>query len=757
MAEHNTPAVTSRRRKLTRHMRLRVETAKRLRALGAQRRSDQETAITAGAPANIPVVNAIQIRAPKVKKATPAEPPTPKAKFRKRQKNKTWLPTHMFHAKRARMTPPKEPLWRFALPLTPTVKSHRPTHKAANERGAVAWDTSYVSTIGLEGQQRSIQGVLQALGVASKATTNEFAGVKGARWLNGSRVWEGMVCHREDPHRSLAPVTVIWCAFARDESPQTGIDTHKRRRSIFVRVHPAAFCELWDEIVRLSRVVKPHVLVEDLRFELGSIQIVGPGATEALHGVLWPSGFADNQTTSLLSVERTWAQLAGLSDPTMLPSGALLGFDILDPRLHHPPQTINLPHSSAYYDNMTELIAKWPLEVLQSSPLLFSRKFRLAASSSLPSQKAINRRKALARPGQYPSPLPTDPKIPVLLHASSNPANQNGAWTLILPWKCVRLVWHSILYYPLSTGGQPRFGGLDEMRQLAFEAGVPWFPADFPGTKAGWDWEMQERQKRKNQWLRRPKSKRVNWQSVDAGGGKKGEIGEGWACDWTRLLSGPLPDEPDKAADEPASTEPAKHDAESYRAAETAPQPEALMHMPLQQARSMWSSAASTASTLATGSVITVHIKFLTRGVPQTCARIYRLPSPTTSNDVRRSWLTLHPRNQPNAKRRGPKNGLPRLDKDAPAYLVQRRLAQCLVEPPRVGEEHYPECPGEDDLIGYVTSGNFNLGEGRGTGVGVILLKRVTEGGRASEEDSRLCIVRNAGSGIGRLAEWDLV
>ena len=78
-----------------------------------------------------------------------------------------------------------------------------------------------------------------------------------------------------------------------------------------------------------------------------------------------------------------------------------------------------------------------------------------------------------------------------------------------------------MMYYPLSTGGQPRFGGLDEKRQLAFESGQAWFPGDYPGTNGGWEWELQQRKKRKDEWERRPKSKRVNWDVVDVGSGVK--------------------------------------------------------------------------------------------------------------------------------------------------------------------------------------------------------------------------------------------
>lgn len=61
--------------------------------------------------------------------------------------------------------------------------------------------------------------------------------------------------------------------------------------------------------------------------------------------------------------------------------------------------------------------------------------------------------------------------------------------------------------------------------------------------------------------------------------------------------------------------------------------------------------------------------------------------------------------------------------------------------------------PGEEDLIGFVTTGNFNLGEGRGTGIGCIALARVVGG---TGREARLCVVREAGVAVGRLARWEV-
>ena len=787
MIEDNTPTVTARRRKPTKQMRLRLETVKKLRALGAKKKAAKEKAEAE----KVTVVNpsatskpsttqqaeesskrtSITARKPKVKKIALAKPPIPKAKFRKRQIHKSWLPTHLFHAKRAHMTPPSAPLWRFAIPLTPTQKGYRPTHRASHERGAVAWDVSYIATIGLEGEQRSLEGLLRALGIGRPGIDATVWGVDGEKWRWGRRVLETFAFEREAPHRLIAPVTVVWCALAPEDQKKL-VPEENLKRKLFIRVHPSAFYQLWEEVVRLSKVAKPSIQVEDLRFELGSIEITGPGSTEALLGALRPTTSIEHTTEPpVVATEHPWRKLAGVSDPSVLPAGALLGFNIQDPRLRHPPRTIQLPSTQEEQMQLLELLAKWPLEITQSAPHVFDRKARLNGSK-LASQKAIDRRKSLAKPGEYPGAAVTDPAIPVLLCANYSSATarsmqKRASWMLVAPWKTIQPIWYSIMYYPLSTGQQPRVGGMREQQQLAFEAGRPWFPADYPGTGAGWEWEVIQRRRRREEWQKRPKAKRVSWDKVDLGGGRKGEVGDGCSCDWALLLSDQSETGENTGAkaanDVGLVTTNCNGDKRSNAVDPPEPpsKPEHLEQMSPGETKTLLHQVLSTSKPLDNldGRLLIARINLVGRGVPETCARIYRLPSVETEPDLRKAWLDLVPsRHNPPAKRHSrAKHSLPKLSKDAPPHIAQQRLAQSLLQPPRAGEDTYPACPGLEDLIGFVTTGNFNLAAGQGTGIGSLLAGKVVEGLRWADNDGRLCIVRNAGMDVGRLARWEVV
>lgn len=208
MIEDNTPTVTARRRRPTEILRLRLETARRLQNLNsktkakraaAKAKRDKETQ-KALEEAGSHAYN-IAPRVPKIKKNKLSRPPPPESKYKKRQRCKTWLPTHMFHAKRAHMATSKDPLWRFAVPLSPTEKSYRPSHRAKGARGAVAWDMSYMSTIQLEGTEEAMEAVLRGIGINGQ----DAWGPKGRKWRLGQEAYMlgrlSATAHRDRSHR----------------------------------------------------------------------------------------------------------------------------------------------------------------------------------------------------------------------------------------------------------------------------------------------------------------------------------------------------------------------------------------------------------------------------------------------------------------------------------------------------------------------------------------------------------------------------
>ncbi|KAJ4369098.1 Ribonucleases P/MRP protein subunit pop1 [Neocucurbitaria cava] len=637
---------------------------------------------------------------PKTKRNFPAlaTPATPPSRFRRRQREKTWLPTHIWHAKRARMTDPKDPLWRFSIPLQPVCKAYRLTHRAATERGAVAWDMSYMSTVGLEGTYDSIMGLLKGLhfGVEGGEDPWQERG-RARKWRQGTRTWEGWICEREvKPPKKMAQVTVIWCV------PEA--DSNNRRA--FIRVHPAAFLQLWHELVRVAKVQKPAVVVRDLRFEIGSIEIMGPASAESLCSVLCPVPITDGDTNSPQSL---WSTLASVTDAASLPAGALLAFDVSDPRFRDPPATSPIAHDQQYLSSLTMTLANWPVDRTQTSQSIFNNNARLAAARAMPSQKSVNRRKSACTLGEDLEARSTDPKIPMLVYVSRT----TKSWTILLPWKYVMPVWRGIMRYPVSTGGTPRFGGLKERRQVGFERSVPYFPYDHPGTDAGWAWELQQREARKHEWTKRPKGKRIEWSTIDLGNGRKGEVGDPWTCEWQQLSAG-LPTDGETSKDQVKISHPP------------------IRQLSSTQAANLVAGAPLIADALQTPCIFTVKICMVQRGCPKDCARIYRLP--TNNAELRKKWLSLLP--VPGSKLTTKKQQS-RLAPSAPDHVHRRELARSLLEPAKLGdgpskagEDDYPAVPDEVDLIGFVTTGNYNLSEGMPTAVANLAVHRITSAGQ---------------------------
>ncbi|ROT34756.1 hypothetical protein SODALDRAFT_329628 [Sodiomyces alkalinus F11] len=839
MNEDNTPTVVRRRRKpKTARARIRAETAKRLGILAEKKRkrklkaAREKAATTSGSTPTEPsattvtTVTTVTTRPPrpKIRRNQLNEPPKPKSKFRKRQAHKTWLPTHLWHAKRARMTDPKNPLWRFAIPLTPNEKVYRPTHRAQGEKGTIVWDTSYMSTIGLYGNnEKGVEQLLRRLGVTQESCWDE----RGRRWRAGTRHWTGFLSRETKlGRRFICPATIIWNPASAEEPQQQQQNdqqppgpendqaaepersqTKTAQRQLFFRVHPSAFLELFDELLRLAKMQNPRLYIEDLRFEIGSIEITGPASTETLLGILHPYYTKPDLKEKHADV---FASLTSLTNPASTPPNSLLAFSIMDPRLRYPPRRAPTDSDDEKAQNkLLDTLAKWPADehVRLRPHALFDRNVRFNATK-LPSQKSIDRRKGAKLPGTDLEPSVADPPLPIILLASrpGNVAAQaQGTWTLLAPFKCIQPLWYSLVHFPLSSGGNPRFGGLNEARQVPFERGQPSFPFDFLGTDAGAQWEAEERARRKRDWERRPKSKRTAWDALDLGAGRKGEIGDGWACHLEHIFrleegardSAQLsPDRMDIDGAPPAGEKDAKAEA---------PPPAAdslklIQRLSKESFKELISSKTSPPPPPPDNSIITVSITLTSRGVANPCARIYRLPSrpapqPPSSSaevpasapppqspskksrlppDLRDQWLArLPPSSSARLALKGSKskphsNTTPstttttsssrrrrRFPPDADMQTRKRILAASLLAaaatpppapypPPRPNQTDmggHPLVPDEDDLIGFVTTGAFTLSEGKGTAVGSIAVHKAVE---ALQE------ARRGGGGAGR-------
>ena len=217
--------------------------------------------------------------------------------------DKTWLPTHLYYTKRARI----ESRYGFSLPITPTEKSFRPNYRASHHSGFVAFDTSYFSTLFLRGTGEVLRELLDMIIEPGSAAA-------GKRYFSGKRSCESTLYHHDQfPRGMIGPALLLWKAGQNDSC------------QLMLRVHPAIVQEVWEELHVCAKIVG-EVGIEDARFEVGAIDFFGPHATEVLFAVLK----AGKGTCS-----KVWNQLRGLGDAGNLPLGAVLDLDLCDPRIEY--------------------------------------------------------------------------------------------------------------------------------------------------------------------------------------------------------------------------------------------------------------------------------------------------------------------------------------------------------------------------------------------------------------------------------------
>lgn len=297
-------------------------------------------------------------------------------------------------------------------------------------------------------------------------------------------------------------------------------------------------------------------------------------------------------------------------------------------------------------------------------------------------------------------------------------------------------------------------GGLKQQQQLAFEAGEAWFPGDFPGTRAGWEWGQREAEKSRRDWERRPKGRRPEFDNISLGDGRpKGEIGHGWACDWERLIKGPKHDDATTTATDGNSGKLPTESKEAEKNEFSTPiiPPFNLHNARLPPADTYQNLSKLDKTSVDVSTLATVYISLATRGTPTPRARIYRLP---TDPALRQKWLDL-------GSARIDKSGQPKLPKDGNVTTkseeARRLLARALISSGDGEPDSEPlDVPTEDDLIGFVTTGNYNLSEGKGTGIGSIQLSKVLAP-NVKLSERRMCIIRASGEKSGRLGLWQFV
>ncbi|KAG2087135.1 ribonucleases P/MRP protein subunit POP1-domain-containing protein [Suillus discolor] len=663
----------------------------------------------------------------------------------KRQRDKAWLETHIWHAKRMKM----ENMWGYRLAVTPTEKSFRPSHRASMH-GSILHDSSYHSLIELKGPENILRNVLDL------CCDPQCTGMK--RSMTGARVLEtDLYKSGSYPFDLIAPVTIMWRPLPvgntlapANASPAEGSSKRRRKRKnntpvnavpqsptrvIWVRSHPAVFDAIFAALQKSASLVLEaekqrhkdvyaEVEIVDLRGSLNAFEIMGPKASQVIKGAL--SVVADDDRQEF---KKFWPSLTDLQTTASLPRGIVIGMKVLDPRLKFPPKNAKLRMDGQHPATPA---MTFPAAILAQSEIWDEEKRSALKKPTYKKKDLDARRSKNLVPGTPLSPLRQDDRIPLLLIQRSleSPSSTHGihGWMLVVP------VGWGMPFLPSLVHTGTRVGGQRERGSQAFEAGTAYFPRDFPCTEF-YDKHWDERAvKEKAKWTRTPPAKRANF--------KKLGTRSPWRADWEVVLGLPVASGVDE------NLVPAQREPQDAMEVDKAPNvrpwllrgpevPTMLAKVTqifnhgagllaeinrLRTKRGMDVLDASyRPEDLLKGALVMVRLKMVSRGAPNDLAIIYRI-----DDDEARKIIK--------------ENGKMREGADA--------------------NEPAEAAPPQTSIIGYVTTGNMSLSRGEGFAIGAIpvsVLLELRQQAQRNEESHPLVKIRDRAGMVCRAAYLELL
>ncbi|KAF5338928.1 hypothetical protein D9611_008747 [Ephemerocybe angulata] len=679
-------------------------------------------------------MDALPVKKKKLPQRGKSKQETRTESFLRRQKDKTWLETHVWHSKRMIM----EDMWGYRLAVKPTEKAYRPSHRASVQ-GAIIHDASYYSLVELRGAPETIIGTLNL------CCDPQGPSPGALRFLNGTRTYE---THAYEPGSYplglIAPLSIFWqpATTSTDikgkgkETDASAPNSQENDRAIWLRYHPAVRQQMLSALQKaastyLARkkeegIESVEIQICDLKDQINVFEIMGPQASQVIRGVLNAVPGDPRE-----EFKQFWSSLADVQTSGSVPRNLVVGFKVLDPRLRFPPKRAKPKPGKPINTHHI-----FPKETLARSDI-WDEKVRLGlARPKFTKQELDDRRAKNVVPGTPLNPQRQDDRVPVLLIQRSLEASRTAGghpihgWTLIVPSGWGMAFWSSLVF----TG--TRIAGQRERQTQAYEAGTTYFPRDYPFTDAYNQFSKQREEKLKEKWDRKPPAKKPNF--------KKLEVDDPWTPNWNKVLG--IEAEKDKAEEGdlvPAQREPESEssgvkpwllrglkmaDIVEKVAASKSPEECLLSELnKLRVARSLEQHPVTRAQELLRGALINVKVNVCKRGLPQDLGLIYALED----DEVPRAMASITRKGDPE-------------DED---------------------EDEFNGISTENTLIGRITTGNYSLSIGSGYAVGAVplarwlaLLKQQPEAEKNTPSTiSPLVKIRNTNSDQCRLAKLEVL
>ncbi|XP_026479696.1 ribonucleases P/MRP protein subunit POP1-like [Ctenocephalides felis] len=449
--------------------------------------------------------------------------------YRRRQKTKQWLETHIWHAKRFHMVE----RWGFKLPETSCDKSFRAAFRATNAH-CLLQDISYYTCFELFGQRDYLLSKLKTI------TNSKFGLTFGAKaFAKGNREGCVEIVHNEHPYKAIGKVQFMWNPIS-DGCPQ----------KLWIFAHPSFSSELSELILKLFNLTIVQNINENIidteychndgtRLTiiraLNRFTLTGPLSNAVLKDTLQEIGnplehciknnwaneyFNDNETTEICEKQTLiWNSIKEVSTPSELGSHMVLGLIILDPRtLDRTKRTKATPGSNTIDE------FEIPTDLCESP--LWDSQIRERIKNDMMSNGEICKMKSKLNlvPGENGIVGKHLQTIPIILiqkpSTTCSKLGYGSGWDIIVPPNYAMPLWISLINHGA------RVGGLRESRSICFESQQHYL---FPDTEAGKNEAERISAELRKKYFRLPPSKRVNYVKIG--------INSPFKCHWDLLIN----------------------------------------------------------------------------------------------------------------------------------------------------------------------------------------------------------------------------
>lgn len=408
--------------------------------------------------------------------------------YQRRQRKHVWLETHIWHAKRFRMTEK----WGFKLAESSCDKTFRSSYRATTKHCLIQ-DISYIDCIEIAGSLDVLRNGFErmrgngiGLGICAKA------------YLSGSR--EGSIelfAIDSYPYQALGCVNFMW---KRKEE-------HEQMHRLWLFVHPSIYTKLVEELCKLFELeemneenatipsqLKPkqysnsliRVELYELKQYVNRFRLTGPLSHSVLSAAFKPktnivseecSWFTDYLKDSMNAKQHEiqanyWQCAKDAKSASDLSPNSIIALNIEDPRINRPKKrTKAIPNINEFSkdENLHEFLLTLPIN--SSDSVIWNRNIceRIKNEKVSTHEICVQRNKDILVPGErcaFENKLQPIPVIVIQRFGSKNSKRlgYGSGYDVIVPFGYGISTWMCLIMY----GAKP--GALRETETICREA-----------------------------------------------------------------------------------------------------------------------------------------------------------------------------------------------------------------------------------------------------------------------------------------------